>query len=142
MIHQHAHTLAVAKLYISCGIFPPFLTPHRHRHVGDKGCSSYTSYTGWESNFKIQHHHKLHTRHCCRPPFQQFCQYRGPAQTHQSYNLNILSSSSPAQDGVEAGQYVHNPEWDLTPFQLWKRKQAAKAGAAKVNNVLEISARN
>ena len=33
---------------------------------------------------------------------------------------------------MEAGQYVHNPEWDLTPFQLWKRKQAAKAGAAKV----------
>ena len=89
MIHQHAHTLAVAKLYISCGIFPPFLTPHSHRHVGDKGCSSYTSYTGWESNFGIQHHHKLHTRHCCRPPFQQFCQYRGPAQIHQSYNLNV-----------------------------------------------------
>jgi len=39
--------------------------------------------------------------------------------------------SSPAQAGVEAGQYVHNPDWDLTPFQLWKRKQAAKAGAAK-----------
>jgi len=39
--------------------------------------------------------------------------------------------SSPAQAVVEAGQYVHNPEWDLTPFQLWKRKQAAKAGAAK-----------
>merc|ERR1711936_61719 len=27
---------------------------------------------------------------------------------------------------VEPGQYVHNPEWDLTPYQLWKRKQAAK----------------
>merc|ERR1711910_252680 len=29
---------------------------------------------------------------------------------------------------VEPGQYVHNPEWDLTPYQLWKRKQAAKKG--------------
>ena len=51
----------------------------------------------------------------------------------------LPSSSSPAQAVVESGQYVHNPEWDLTPFQLWKRKQAAKAGAAKVKNLLDNS---
>merc|ERR1712210_352064 len=45
-----------------------------------------------------------------------------------------LASVAVAQDSiysmeeVEAGQYVHNPEWDLTPYQLWKRKQAAKKG--------------
>ena len=126
-------------MYISCDIFPPFFRPLSPRLVGDKGCSSYRSYTGWESYFENQHHHKLHIRYCCRPPFQQFCQYIGPAQTYQSYNLNILSSSSPAQDGVEAGQYVHNPEWDLTPFQLWKRKQAAKAGAAKVKDMVDTN---
>merc|ERR1712037_443517 len=43
-----------------------------------------------------------------------------------------LASVAVAQDSiysteeVEPGQYVHNPEWDLTPYQLWKRKQAAK----------------
>merc|ERR1712210_156826 len=45
-----------------------------------------------------------------------------------------LASVAVAQDSiysteeVEPGQYVHNPEWDLTPYQLWKRKQAAKKG--------------
>merc|ERR1712080_658621 len=45
-----------------------------------------------------------------------------------------LASVALAQDSiysteeVEPGQYVHNPEWDLTPYQLWKRKQAAKKG--------------
>merc|ERR1712037_479893 len=45
-----------------------------------------------------------------------------------------LASVAVAQDSiysteeVESGQYVHNPEWDLTPYQLWKRKQAAKKG--------------
>ena len=40
---------------------------------------------------------------------------------------------------MEAGQYVHNPEWDLTPFQLWKRKQAAKALVAKVKDMVDTS---
>lgn len=54
--------------------------------------------------------------------------------------LLSLVSVSLAQDSlassdyqeVEPGQYVHNPEWDLTPYQLWKRKQAAKSKGAQV----------
>merc|ERR1712158_215326 len=37
---------------------------------------------------------------------------------------------------VEPGQYVHNPEWDLTPYQLWKRKQAAKKALQPTANSL------
>merc|ERR1712080_729488 len=55
-----------------------------------------------------------------------------------------LASVALAQDSiystedVEPGQYVHNPEWDLTPYQLWKRKQAAKKGLqANVNSLPE-----
>ena len=33
---------------------------------------------------------------------------------------------------VEPGQYVHNPDWDLTPYQLWKRRQAAKGVLVQV----------
>merc|ERR1712080_20255 len=45
-----------------------------------------------------------------------------------------LASVALAQDSiysteeVEPGQYVHNPEWDLPPYQLWKGKQASKEG--------------
>ena len=37
---------------------------------------------------------------------------------------------------VEPGQYVHNPEWDLTPYQLWKRRQAAKGQPVASTNSL------
>merc|ERR1712037_790643 len=40
----------------------------------------------------------------------------------------VVGKSIYSTEEVEAGQYVHNPEWDLTPYQLWKRKQAAKKG--------------
>merc|ERR1712210_156434 len=40
----------------------------------------------------------------------------------------VVGKSICSTEEVEAGQYVHNPEWDLTPYQLWKRKQAAKKG--------------
>merc|ERR1712037_49269 len=40
----------------------------------------------------------------------------------------VVEKSIYSTEEVEAGQYVHNPEWDLTPYQLWKRKQAAKKG--------------
>jgi len=38
----------------------------------------------------------------------------------------VVEKSIYSTEEVEPGQYVHNPEWDLTPYQLWKRKQAAK----------------
>jgi len=38
----------------------------------------------------------------------------------------VVETSIYSTEDVEPGQYVHNPEWDLTPYQLWKRKQAAK----------------
>merc|ERR1712243_347203 len=41
--------------------------------------------------------------------------------------------SSAASEAVEPGQYVHNPDWDLTPYQIWKRKQAAKAGTTQIS---------
>merc|ERR1712126_716699 len=41
--------------------------------------------------------------------------------------------SSAASESVEPGQYVHNPDWDLTPYQIWKRKQAAKAGTTQIS---------
>merc|ERR1711934_507651 len=53
-----------------------------------------------------------------------------------------LASVAVAQDSiysteeVEPGQYVHNPEWDLTPYQLWKRKQAAKKALQPTANSL------
>jgi len=40
----------------------------------------------------------------------------------------VVEKSIYSTEEVEPGQYVHNPEWDLTPYQLWKRKQAAKKG--------------
>merc|ERR1712130_1025845 len=40
----------------------------------------------------------------------------------------LAQDSIYSTEEVEPGQYVHNPEWDLTPYQLWKRKQAAKKG--------------
>merc|ERR1712210_360703 len=40
----------------------------------------------------------------------------------------VVGKSIYSTEEVEPGQYVHNPEWDLTPYQLWKRKQAAKKG--------------
>merc|ERR1712198_132559 len=40
----------------------------------------------------------------------------------------LAQDSIYSTEAVEPGQYVHNPEWDLTPYQLWKRKQAAKKG--------------
>jgi len=40
----------------------------------------------------------------------------------------VVEKSIYSTEAVEPGQYVHNPEWDLTPYQLWKRKQAAKKG--------------
>merc|ERR1711990_1018229 len=40
----------------------------------------------------------------------------------------VAQDSIYSTEAVEPGQYVHNPEWDLTPYQLWKRKQAAKKG--------------
>merc|ERR1712183_832003 len=40
----------------------------------------------------------------------------------------VAQDSIYSTEAVEPGQYVHNPEWDLTPSQLWKRKQAAKKG--------------
>merc|ERR1712038_576609 len=58
-----------------------------------------------------------------------------------------LASVALAQDSiystedVEPGQYVHNPEWDLTPYQLWKRKQAAKKGLQADANSLPEPAR-
>merc|ERR1712080_18149 len=58
-----------------------------------------------------------------------------------------LASVALAQDSiysteeVEPGQYVHNPEWDLTPYQLWKRKQAAKKGLQANENSLPEPAR-
>merc|ERR1712038_76148 len=58
-----------------------------------------------------------------------------------------LASVALAQDSiystedVEPGQYVHNPEWDLTPYQLWKRKQAAKKGLQANANSLPEPAR-
>merc|ERR1712126_474953 len=41
--------------------------------------------------------------------------------------------SSAASESVEPGQYVHNPDWDLTPYQIWKRKQAAKSGTTQIS---------
>merc|ERR1711962_1079804 len=58
-----------------------------------------------------------------------------------------LASVALAQDSiystedVEPGQYVHNPEWDLTPYQLWERKQAAKKGLQANANSLPEPAR-
>merc|ERR1711990_1382044 len=40
----------------------------------------------------------------------------------------VVEKSIYSTEAVEPGQYVHNPERDLTPYQLWKRKQAAKKG--------------
>merc|ERR1711990_1234525 len=43
-------------------------------------------------------------------------------------SVAVAQDSIYSTEAVEPGQYVHNPEWDLTPYQLWKRKQAAKKG--------------
>merc|ERR1712004_909442 len=48
----------------------------------------------------------------------------------------VVEKSIYSTEDVEPGQYVHNPEWDLTPYQLWKRKQAAKKGLqANANSI-------
>merc|ERR1712223_2011682 len=50
----------------------------------------------------------------------------------------VVEKSIYSTEDVEPGQYVHNPEWDLTPYQLWKRKQAAKKGLqANANSIPE-----
>merc|ERR1712243_233935 len=41
--------------------------------------------------------------------------------------------SSATSEAVEPGQYVHTPYLDLTPYQIWKRKQAAKAGTTQIS---------
>merc|ERR1712066_789948 len=43
-------------------------------------------------------------------------------------SVAVAQDSIYSTEAVEPGQYVHNPEWDLTPYQLRKRKQAAKKG--------------
>jgi len=51
----------------------------------------------------------------------------------------VLAQDSALPTEVEPGQYVHNPEWDLTPYQLWKRRQAAKGQAEPSTNSLPAS---
>jgi len=46
---------------------------------------------------------------------------------------SLYTSKASQAESVEPGQYVHNPDWDLTPYQIWKRKQAGKAGATQVS---------
>merc|ERR1712150_52818 len=48
----------------------------------------------------------------------------------------VVEKSIYSTEEVEPGQYVHNPEWDLTPYQLWKRKQAAKKALQPTANSL------
>merc|ERR1712126_220629 len=55
----------------------------------------------------------------------------GVSQTKSSLDTSLYSSA--ASESVEPGQYVHNPDWDLTPYQIWKRKQAAKAGTTQIS---------
>merc|ERR1712223_1209578 len=53
-------------------------------------------------------------------------------------SVALAQDSIYSTEDVEPGQYVHNPEWDLTPYQLWKRKQAAKKGLqANANSIPE-----
>merc|ERR1712212_1081701 len=51
-----------------------------------------------------------------------------PAPRAPVVPTRVVEKSIYSTEDVEPGQYVHNPEWDLTPYQLWKRKQAAKKG--------------
>merc|ERR1711962_1655287 len=53
----------------------------------------------------------------------------GVSQAKSSLDTSLYSSA--ASESVEPGQYVHNPDWDLTPYQIWKRKQAATAGTTQ-----------
>jgi len=70
------------------------------------------------------------------PWFQWSFHRTGPPPTTTIHLSNTFLSSlysSAASEAVEPGQYVHNPDWDLTPYQIWKRKQAAKAGTTQIS---------
>merc|ERR1712072_1160877 len=53
---------------------------------------------------------------------------RAPPAPRAPVVPRVVEKSIYSTEEVVPGQYVHNPEWDLTPYQLWKRKQAAKKG--------------
>merc|ERR1711936_232648 len=63
---------------------------------------------------------------------------RAPPAPRAPVVPRVVEKSIYSTEDVEPGQYVHNPEWDLTPYQLWKRKQAAKKGLqANANSIPE-----
>merc|ERR1711963_93438 len=63
---------------------------------------------------------------------------RAPPAPRAPVVPRVVEKSIYSTEDVEPGQYVHNPEWDLTPYQLWKRKQAAKKGLqANANSLPE-----
>merc|ERR1712223_2237463 len=65
---------------------------------------------------------------------------RAPPAPRAPIVPRVVEKSIYSTEDVEPGQYVHNPEWDLTPYQLWKRKQAAKKGLqAKANSIPETA---
>merc|ERR1711936_639476 len=66
---------------------------------------------------------------------------RAPPAPRASVVPRVVEKSIFSTEDVEPGQYVHNPEWDLTPYQLWKRKQAAKKGLQANANSLPEPAR-
>merc|ERR1712223_1128416 len=66
---------------------------------------------------------------------------RAPAAPRAPVVPRVVEKSIYSTEDVEPGQYVHNPEWDLTPYQLWKRKQAAKKGLQANANSLPEPAR-
>merc|ERR1711963_1108615 len=66
---------------------------------------------------------------------------RAPPAPRAPVVPRVVEKSIYSTEDVEPGQYVHNPEWDLTPYQLWKRKQAAKKGLQANANSLPEPAR-